>query len=82
MQNGVLKKELRIVEKKGSSHALDFPNIFKIEWIKIVLRIIHDGSIWLENGPFKIKKKIVHSVIGYTTLDRPKTMRRESKEII
>ena len=43
---------------------------------------IHDNYIWLDKGPVKITKKFVHGVIGYPTLDRPKTMRNESKEVI
>ena len=35
--NGVLKEEYNIVEKKGLTWALDFPKALKIEWIKIVL---------------------------------------------
>lgn len=78
-ENRVLKDEFKIVETKGLTCALDFPNVFKTEWIKIVLSRIHDNSIWLENGLVKITKKIVHRVIGYLTLDRPKTMRSEAK---
>ena len=40
--NRVLKEEFNIVERKGLTRALDFPIEFKIEWIKIVLRRIHD----------------------------------------
>ena len=48
-KNGVIKEEeFKIVERKGLTHALDFPSIFKIEWIKIVLSQIDDGSLWLE----------------------------------
>lgn len=47
--NGVFKEELKIVERKGLTRALDFPNVFKMEWIRIVLSQIHDGSVWLEN---------------------------------
>ena len=35
--NGLLKEEFNIVERKGLTHALNFPTVFKIEWIKIVL---------------------------------------------
>ena len=52
--NGVLKEEFNIVERKGLTHALDFPTAFKTKRLKIVLRKIHDGSIWLEGGPIKI----------------------------
>ena len=38
--------------------------------------------MWLDNGPIKITKRIIHRVIGYPTLDRPKTMRSDSKEVI
>ena len=33
-ENSVLREEFIIVEKKALTHALDFPNIFKTEWIK------------------------------------------------
>ena len=80
--NGVLKEELNIVEKKGLIHALDFPKVFKMEWIKLVLRKIHDGYIWLEGGPIKITKRIIYRVIGCPTLDQPMTLRSNSKEVI
>lgn len=48
--DGVLKDENNIVERKGLTCSLDFPNVFKTEWIKIILRRIHDDSVWLENG--------------------------------
>lgn len=53
-EKGVLKEEYQIIEKKGLTHALEFPTIFKIEWIRIVLSKIHDGSLWLEDGLVKI----------------------------
>ena len=68
-ENGVLKEEYKIIEKKGLTRALDFPNVFRIEWIRIVLSRIHDGSLWLENGPINITKRIIHRVTSYPTLD-------------
>ena len=58
-ENRVPKEEYKIVERKGLTHALDFPKNLKTELIKIVLSIIHDNSMWLENGPINITKKIV-----------------------
>ena len=81
-ENGVLKEEYKIVEKKGLTRALDFPNVFKTESIQIVLSKVDDGSLWMDNGPIKINKKIIHRVIDYPTLDQPKTLRRDSKEMI
>ena len=81
-ENGVLKEEYKIVETKGLTRALEFPTVFKIEWIRLVLSRIHDGSLWLEDGPIKISKRIVHRVIGYPTLDQPKTLRSDSREVI
>lgn len=81
-ENKILKEEYKIIERKGLTCALDFPNIFKTEWIKILLSIIHDNSIWLENGHIKITKNIVQRVTWYSTLDRPKTMRSDAKEAI
>ena len=73
-ENGILKDEYAIVERKGLTRSLEFPTVFKTEWIKIVLSKIHDGCIWLEGGPIKITKKIVHRVIGYPTLDKPRAL--------
>ena len=67
--NGKLKDEYQIVEHKGLTRALDTPIVFKTKWIKIVLSHIHDGSIWLEGGPVKLTKLIMHRVTSYPTLD-------------
>ena len=53
-----------------------------MEWIRVVLSRIHDGCLWLEDGPIKLSKRIIHSVNGYLTLERPKTLRSDSKEAI
>ena len=68
-ENGNLKNEYQIIEHKGLTCALDTPIVFKMDWIKIVLRRIHDGSIWLDGGLVKITKRIVHRVIGHPTLE-------------
>ena len=81
-ENRALKEEFKIVEKKGLTCALEFFVAFKIEWIKIVLRKIHDGCLWLEGGPIKITKIILHRVTSYPTLDWPKTLKSDSKEVI
>ena len=81
-ENGVLREKFKIVEKEWLTCALDFPNIFKTERIRIVLSRIHDSLLWLDNGPIKIIKRIIHRITGYPTLDQPKTMRSESKEVI
>ena len=81
-KNRVLKEEFNIVEKKGLTHALDFPMIYKTEWIRIVLRKIHDGCLWLEGELVKLIKRIMHRVIGYPNLDQPNTLRSDSKEVI
>ena len=47
-----------------------------------MLSRIHDGSLWLENGPIKINKRIIHRVTNYPTLDWSKTLRNDSKEVI
>ena len=80
--NGKLKDEFSIVEKKGLTKALVFPIAFKTEWIHIVLSRINDEAFWLEIGPVKITKKMVHRVTGFPTLDRPKTLRSDKKETI
>ena len=36
-ENGALKDGLKIVKRKGLTHAVDFPNVFKTKWIEIVL---------------------------------------------
>ena len=53
-ENGVLKEEFKILERKGLNRALEFPIIFKTKCIKIILCRIHDGCICLEGGPIKI----------------------------
>lgn len=58
--NGVLKAKHQKVSERGLVRALDFPWNFKVEWIKNVLIQIHDMNIWLEDGPVKIKKKMIH----------------------
>lgn len=80
--NGKLKDEFSIVEKKGLTKALVFPIFFKIEWICIVLSRIHDGAFWLEIEPVKFTKKTVHRVTSFPTLDRPKTLRSDKREAI
>ena len=80
--NGVLKEEFSIVEKKGLTCALDFPTAFKTLWIKIILSRIHDMYIWLEGGPMKIMKRVIHRVTGFPTLDQPRALRSDAKEII
>lgn len=79
---GILKDEFKIVERKGLTRALEFPRNFKIEWIKVILSIIHDMKYWLQNGPMEITKKIFHRFIGYPTLDKKKTMWCLSQEEI
>ena len=68
-ENGVLKEEFQIVERKCLTHALVFPTFFKTEWIRIFLNRIYDGYLWLEVGPIRIRKRIMHRVIGFPTLD-------------
>ena len=77
--DGVLKDKYKIVERKGLTRALGFPTAFKTEWVRIILSRIHDGSLWLEDAPIKISKRIIHRVTGYPTLDRHKTLRSDSK---
>ena len=81
-ENGVLKEEFNIVERKGLTRALDFPTAFKIEWIKIMLSIIHDRCIWLEEGPIKISKRVVHRVTRLPILDRLRSLCSDAKETI
>ena len=78
----MLKEEFKIIQRKGLTSALDFPTVFKTEWINIVLRRIHDGSLWLEGGPTKLSKRILLRVTRYSTLDWPKTLRSDSKVVI
>lgn len=80
--DGVLKDEYKIVERKGLTRSLGVPTVFKNEWVRIVLSRIHDGSLWLEDAPIKISKRIIHRVTGYPTLDWYKTLRSDSKKVI
>jgi hypothetical protein len=81
-ENGVLKEEYKIAKRKGLTRALGYPTKFKTKWIRLVLSRIHDGSLWLEEVPIKISKRIVHRVTSFPTLDRHKTLRSDSKEVI
>lgn len=78
---GFLKEEFKIIERKGLTHALEFQRNFKIEWIKIIFRRIHNMKFWLHNGPVEITEKMIHKVIGYPTLDK-KTKKSLSHEEI
>lgn len=80
--NGVLREECKIVEWKGLNHTLDFPQVFKIEWIRILLSRIYDNYIWLENRSINLTKRIINRVSGYPIIDRPKSMRSDAKETI
>ena len=81
-ENKILKDEFSIIERKGLTKSLEFPIIFKVEWVRIVLRRIHDGAFWLEARPVKFTKKTVHRVTSIPTLDWPKTLRSDKKEVI
>lgn len=81
-ENGALKEEFNIVEKKGLTRALEFTTAFKTEWIKIMLSKIHDNYIWLEGGPIRITKKIIHRVTRFPTLEQQKSLRNDAKETI
>ena len=80
--DGNLKQEYQIVKKKGLTCAIDAPTVLKAKWITIVLSHIHDGCIWLESGPIKLTKLIIHRVTGYPTTDRSRAIRSDSEEII
>lgn len=41
--NEVLKDEFKIVKAKDLTHALEFLNVFRAEWIKIILIQVHDN---------------------------------------
>ena len=72
--DGRLKDEHKHVAEKGLTHALDFPRVFKIDWIKIVLSQVHDMKLWLERESTKITRKIIQRVTGYLVMDKVKTI--------
>lgn len=80
--NGKVKYEYAIVEKRGLTKVLAFPTVFKIEWIRIVVSIIHDGTFWLKTRIVKFNKKIVNRVTCFQTIDQPKTLRSDMREAI
>ena len=80
--NGALKEKNILVAKKGLTHALAFPKVFKVEWIKIVLSRIHDMKLWLEKGPIKITKSIIHQVTRYPTIDKVKSVQCQANNIV
>ena len=63
-ENKILKDEFSIIERKGLTKTIEFPIVFKVEWIRIVLSRIHDGAFWLEVGPMKFTKKTIDRVTG------------------
>ena len=80
-EKSMLREEFKIVKKKGLTHLLDFCNIFKTKWIRIVLSRNHDSLVWLDNGPIKITKRKIHMVIRYPTLDHPKKLLKRTQEL-
>lgn len=44
---GIMKDELKFVERKGLTCALEFSKNFKVEWINVFLRKIHDMNYFL-----------------------------------
>lgn len=55
--NGKLKDEHVLLKTKGLMHALHILNVFKTEWMIIVLSRVHDQFMWLDQ-PAKITKEI------------------------
>lgn len=43
---------------------------------------IHDGAFWLEIRPVRFTKKIVYRVTSIPTLDQPKNLTSDKKEVI
>ena len=71
---GTLKEEFKIIERKGLTPTLEFLRNFRMEWIKVILRRVHDMKYWLKNGQVEITKKMIHKITCYLTLDKKKTM--------
>jgi hypothetical protein len=44
-ENEILKEDFKVTESEKLTHALAFPQNFKTEWIKVVLRKIHDRHL-------------------------------------
>ena len=75
--NKVLKEEFNIVERKGLTCALDFPTMFKTEWIRLVVTKIHDG--------FKIGSYLLYVLINlyrYRPIGLPTYLSKRRKFII
>ena len=45
--NGILRDEHKIVIEKRLTHALGFPKVFKVEWIKIMWSCAHYMKVWI-----------------------------------
>ena len=45
LQTRLFKEENNVIERKGLNYALDFPSVFKTEWVKIVLSRIHENFV-------------------------------------
>ena len=44
---GTLKDEFKVVERKGLTRALEFPKNFKVELINFFVSRIHDMKYWI-----------------------------------
>ena len=56
--------------------------MFEIEWIRIVLSQINDGSLWVEKKTINFTKRIIHRVTSYPTLNQPKKLRNDLMKVI
>lgn len=54
--DGKLDSKYEHIKIKELTKALTYPHVFKPQWVKFVLRRVHDDFMWLAKQPFKITK--------------------------
>lgn len=69
--DGALKPEHQNLETKGLAHISHIPRDFQVKWIKIILRCVHNGQLYLDQ-PIQITKKMIHRITRLTMLNKAK----------
>lgn len=64
------------LKTEGFSNAIDFPNRFHVNWVRCILRRVHDQFLWLEaKALIKITKDVIQRVIGFSAISEALTLR-------
>lgn len=73
-----VRESSKSCEKRSNKRKINKPTCHHVE-NQVTQQMSNDNQLWLENGPIRISKRTIHKVIGYPTLDRPKTLMSEAK---